>query len=263
MSNNAQMIGSDYFGGLIGYSENSKIIGSVFSGNLNSSGHEVGGIAGRASNKSSIESCRSLAGEASGSASVGGICGYLLSNSSIEKCYTTINLNGTNHNVGGLVGYAEDSDISNSYTTEITVNGKGDSDGGIVGCLNNSNVEYCYSRAKVTGMDSVGGIAGKKGEGSVTISHCAALNSTLTGSNKDNVNKIIGQGNDTVLTNCYSLESLKFEYTGASGSNSNYIHVASPLDGKKANTLSDVFKNITLDPSIWATNTNDAYPVLK
>lgn len=261
LGNNVQMVGSDYFGGLVGYSANSKITGSEFSGNLNSSGHEVGGIVGRASDKSSIESCHSLNGATSGKSCVGGICGNLLSNSSVVKCYTTTNLNGSTDKVGGLVGKAEDSDISNSYTTEITVTGKADSDGGIVGYLNNSNVEYCYSRAKVTGMDSVGGIAGKKGEGSVAITGCAALNPTLTGSNKDNVNKIIGQGSDAVLTKCYSIKSMKFEFNGAYGNN--YSHEASTLDGKEGNTVSEIFSYIALDPTVWVTNANAEYPVLK
>ena len=258
LSNNSKIIGSNCIGGLVGHVDSSEVLKSSFDGIVNASGNEIGGIAGRASN-SSIESSSSLNGSISGYSNIGGLCGNLSSNSSLNKCCSTSDVAGSADNIGGLVGRSENSDILNSYNTEINIDNKADCCGGIVGYIKDSTIEYCYSRASVSGNDSVGGLAGMA-EGSVTISNSAALNKELTGTNKDNLNKILGNGDPTV-NNSYSLESTEINFIGT---DSSYKHTANQLlDGQEQKTVSSIFDSIVLDSNVWNTATDDYFPTLK
>ena len=253
--NDAELIGSDQIGGLVGYSENSKIQSSNFYGIIKASSMEVGGIAGKASN-STITKCSSEEGSASGSMNIGGICGNLISNSTIEKCYSNINVSGAADNVGGLVGRSENSSIVDSFGNDTLVKCSANCCGGLVGLIKDSEIESSYSRATVSGKDSVGGIAGMS-EGSVTISKTAALNTELAGTNKDNLNKILGKGNPTI-TNSYSLANMKISFVGGSDS---YKHTHTTLDGTEKNTTAEIVSNLMLNNNIW--NLSGEYPVHK
>ena len=253
--NEAELIGSDQIGGLVGYSENSIIQNSKFYGVIKASSMEVGGIAGKASN-STITKCSSEEGSASGSMNIGGICGNLISNSTLEKCYSNINVSGAADNVGGLAGNSENSNIVNSYVTNVSVKSSADKCGGLVGLIKDSEIESSYSRAAVSGKDSVGGIAGMS-EGSVTISKSAALNTELAGTNKDDLNKILGKGNPTI-TNSYSLANMIISFVGGSDS---YKHTHTTLDGTEKNTTAEIVSNLMLNNNIW--NLSGEYPVHK
>ncbi len=257
---NAELGGSDLIGGLVGYSENSKITGSKFYGIIKASSMDVGGIVGKASN-STISKCASVEGSASGSMDIGGICGNLVSNSIVEQCYSSLNISGAAHNVGGLVGNAENSSIINTYVTNKDVDSSGNCTGGLVGLMKNSELAYSYSLASVAGADSVGGLVGMA-SGSVTIRNSAALNSELAGTNKDNLNKIAGKGNPTI-TNSYSLSKMTISFVGTQSESDSYQHKTNSLDGKEKDKIGVIISNLALDESIWNLSKNNDYPEFK
>ncbi len=262
LMNKSEINGSDRVGGLVGYSENSKITNSKFYGTIKAASFNVGGIVGEASN-SIIEKCYSLDGSASGSTNIGGICGSLSDKSSITQCYSQLHLLADSNYAGGLVGASYDSEVINSYFTNSDISGKADGNGGLIGSMTASTIEYCYSKSNVSGLDAVGGLVGIADNKSV-IKNSAALNSTLIGTNKENTNKIVGKGNCTI-TNCYSLSTTQFAFTGndPSNPNNNYVHEKNDKDGIVKTQASDIFKNIVLNSSIWNLNSNNGLPVLK
>ncbi|MBR4569535.1 MAG: Ig-like domain-containing protein [Candidatus Riflebacteria bacterium] len=256
--NKVELVGSDQIGGLVGYSEASKIQESNFSGVIKASSKEVGGIVGKASN-STISKCSSLEGSASGSMDIGGVCGNLIDNSLIEECSSSIDVTGAANNVGGLVGNSNNSSIINSFITDKAVKSSADCCGGLVGYIKDSSIESCYSRASVSGKDSVGGLAGLS-EGSTTFSKSAALNTELAGTNKDNLNKVLGKGSHTI-TQCYSLSNMTISFVGAKADSDSYQHKHNELDGEEKDSVSAIVSNLLLDTSIW--NTGSTYPVHK
>ena len=258
LSNSAELGGSDQIGGLVGYCEDSKIINSDFTGVIKASSKEVGGIVGKASN-STISKCATLEGSASGSMNIGGVCGSLIDNSLIEECSSSIDVTGAADNVGGLVGNSENSSIVNSYVTDKTVKCSADCSGGLVGFIKDSSIESCYSRAPVSGKDSVGGLAGMS-EGSTTFTKSAALNTELAGTNKDNLNKVLGKGSPTI-NSCYSLANMTITFVGTQAGSDSYQHKHNDLDGKEESSVSSIVNKLLLDTSIW--NTGSSYPVLK
>ena len=92
------------------------------------------------------------------------------------------------------------------------MNSSADCCGGLVGLAKSSSIDFCYSRAKVSGKDSVGGLVGFS-EGSATISNSAALNEELAGTNKDNLNKVLGNGK-TTINNTFSLSNMAISVVG-------------------------------------------------
>ena len=257
LTNNAELGGSDLIGGLVGYSENSKIQNSDFYGIIRASTNDVGGIVGKASN-SEIIRCRSKEGAASGSTDIGGICGELTSNSVIDQCVSQISVTGAENNVGGLVGNLDNSTVTNSYVGDVVIKSSADCSGGLIGYMKDSLLDYTFSRSSVSGKDSVGGLVGL-GEGSVTIRNSAALNIELAGSNKDNLNKVLGKGNPTI-TNCYSLSKMIISFVGTQADTESYQHAHNKLDGTEKSKIKDIVKNLLLDTSIW--NTTNEYPSL-
>ncbi len=259
LANGAEFNGSDQVGGLVGYSEDSKIQTSKFYGVIKASSAEVGGIVGKASN-SLISKCASADGSASGSMNIGGICGNLIANSSIEECFSSIDVSGAANNVGGLVGNSENSNIIDSYVTDTTVKSSANHSGGLVGLIKDSSMEYCYSRANVIGQDSVGGLAGLS-EGSITIKNSAALNNELSGTNKDNLNKILGQGDSKGINNSFSLQKMTINFVGTKSDSDSYKHTHTALDGTEKASSAIIVPLLNLDTSIW--NTSSQYPVHK
>ena len=188
---------------------------------------------------------------------IGGVCGSMVSDSVIEQCSSSINVTGAANNVGGLAGSLENSSIINSYVTDKVINSSADCTGGLVGYMKDSEIESSYSRATVSGKDSVGGVAGLA-EGSTTINKSAALNNELAGTNKDNLNKILGKGNASI-TNCYSLAKMTITFVGSNADS--YKHTYNKLDGTEKNSANDIVSSLLLDQSIW--NFSNQYPELK
>ena len=190
--------GKNYVGGVVGYNDGGTVTGCIFSGSDSVSGEwYVGGIAGR--NNGTVKNCYST-GQVNGSADsndVGGVVG--LNHGTVENCYNTGSVSGKNY-VGGVVGYNNGGSVTNSYNTGAgTVTGTGDYVGGVVGDNGSSaSVENCYNTGSVSGLDSVGGVAG--------LNHGSVKNCYNTGkvSGGAGVGGVVGYNSSTV-ENCYNI----------------------------------------------------------
>jgi hypothetical protein len=69
------------------------------------------------------------------------------------------NINSAIGDVGSLAGYFGDGTISNCYSDSGSVSGYGNV-GGLLGTINNGSITNCHSSTTVSGMESVGGLAG-------------------------------------------------------------------------------------------------------
>ncbi len=177
----AQLIGFEYIGGLVGYSSSSNFNNNHTTGDFsglrnNTGGDRVGGLIGYC-NDSNITNSQSN-GNVNGTYSTGGLIGYLRY-STVTNSNATGNVNGLDHFVGGLVGYSYSSTISISLSTGNVV-GRG-STGGIVGYSYYSNITDSFSTGIIAGRDSSGSTTESGGIGG-----------------------FVGRSNYLIISNCYA-----------------------------------------------------------
>ncbi len=161
--NNAQIIGGEYTGALVGWSTNGLIINCHVNGVVQGTSR-VGGLVGHAFTSSIEQSSANVdvTGTASNSQSIGGLVGNS-QNSSFSKCYATGNVTGigaSSRRLGGLAGRAWEGDsFVDSYATG---NVSGNTEiGGLIGYLrNNGTITNSYSTGEVSGNTRVGGLLG-------------------------------------------------------------------------------------------------------
>ncbi|MDR0724405.1 MAG: hypothetical protein LBF59_00160 [Prevotellaceae bacterium] len=155
--------GSDYVGGVCGYSFKSLIINCSNASSV-SGDSDVGGICG-GSDSVIIAACYNT-GLVSGNSNVGGVCGHSVS---ITACYNTGSVSG-NSNVGGVCG--------SSY----------------------HSVTACYNTGSVSGNSNVGGVCGYLGYGSITACYWKDVPDDDaaygTGSSASNANATIFDGSN-------------------------------------------------------------------
>ena len=143
--------GTDYVGGLVGYSSSGAISNCYSSGSV-SGDSDVGGLVG--SNGGTINNCHST-GSVSGTRSyVGGLAGENYSGT-ISNCYSTGSVSGTGYYVGGLVG-------KNGYYYFYC-----DPESGCWEENHPAWIYKCYSTGKVSGGFEVGGLVGVHEAGEV------------------------------------------------------------------------------------------------
>jgi len=165
----ANITGSVYVGGLVGYSAGS-VSGSYSTGSVTGAGMYVGGLIGYGGGSSSVVNSYSTVNASSTGFNVGGLIGYII-HGSVSNCYATGRVNGPTA-VGGLIGQLDsNSSLMNSYATG-DVNGAG-SVGGLVGySYRGDSVVSSYSSGSVTGSSNyVGGLVGQLSNGSVSNSY--------------------------------------------------------------------------------------------
>ncbi len=174
----ADIKGSYFVGGLVGYSRNSTIKNSYTTGMVTGTDREVGGLVGtiytQSNGNSYIENSYSSA-EVKGTYNIGGLVGSNNANNgtaSITNSYATGKVTGTSHTIGGLVGYNNTGEegtasITNSYATGV-VSGA-DNVGGLVGRnqaytqmeSGTASISNSYALGSVSGTGSnVGGLVG-------------------------------------------------------------------------------------------------------
>lgn len=156
--NNIIVNGSDYTGGLVGYSQNSMIENCHVSGDL-SGNVNIGLLAGRAISPmyEYINNCTS-SGNINGAISVGGLIGEAGGNITNSGSSASVN---AIENVGGLIGksFLTFFSIQGSYSSG-TVSGQVRV-GGLIGyTLMNQSIIDCYSTSNVTGETDTGGLVG-------------------------------------------------------------------------------------------------------
>ncbi|WP_409226792.1 GLUG motif-containing protein [Gudongella sp. SC589] len=93
--------GTQYVGGLAGYSGYGEIRFTYASGDVSGSSQSVGGLVGSAQDTAINDSY--AMGPVTGGSYIGGLAGYLSVGSSVTNCYSTGRVNGSSY-VGGLIG---------------------------------------------------------------------------------------------------------------------------------------------------------------
>lgn len=182
-----------YVGGVVGYMTNytdnsAVIIGCRNEGSIDggTTGENVGGVVGGASNSPGISNCANT-GNISGKASIGGIAAT--ASIPITACYNTGKITGASSRVGGIVGYSS-SKVTNCYNTGA-VAGAGKAGykdvpegvGGIVGQLYNSSngaVAACLNSGTVTSEIYGGALVGSKNAVAAAVSGSYALAGSCT-----------------------------------------------------------------------------------
>lgn len=162
---NANILGFEKVGGLVGESVTSTIDRSYSNTYVHASKH-VGGLVGE-SNSSSITNSYAV-GKVDGEwSNIGGLIGNSFL-STIDTCYATGDVFTTLRRVGGLIGQTEGDQISNTYATgdvtAIRYGGGVGSTGGLIGLMRNSILENSYAANNLVfgtyKASSVGGLIG-------------------------------------------------------------------------------------------------------
>ena len=215
-SNTGNVSGNKQTGGVAGYASNSSTISSCYNTGNVSGDKNTGGVAGYARISSTISNCYNT-GNVSGNEFTGGVAGYASNSSTISSCYNTGNVSGDNY-TGGVAGYAGPSSIiSSCYNTgDVTGNATENESniGGIAG-ITFGTIDNCYNTASITGnVGAVGGILGQIGVGtsgvSTDIKNCYNLG-TISGN--DFIGGIIGWTSETkalgTIENNYNAGEIK------------------------------------------------------
>ena len=156
---NSYIQGTNYVGGIVGYTSNARIINCYNTG-IVVGDNFVGGVVGE--NALSAVNNSYNTGDVIGSSSVGGVVGWNYVQSTVNNSYNIGNVTGSS-SVGGVVGNNQmASTVNNSYNIG-NVTGNDDYVGGVVGCNSLSTVSYCYYGGNCA--SSVGGINGSDVDG--------------------------------------------------------------------------------------------------
>lgn len=212
--------------------------------NINSTSNEIG-VLSKSLSYSLLKNVHIVSGKISGNDKVGGIAGYL-NQSNIKECTVNINVNATGNRIGNFAGELDNSMVQDSYTLGNVV-GRQDV-GGFAGYAENTSIENCFSAVKVEAKSSgSGGFIGRSAIGSNVIKVRLANNvsfgdtinaykfdgrsdserikkyennyeyeeslglSTLERTGIDFSNKISVVSTDTIKTNKFYLETLKWD----------------------------------------------------
>lgn len=153
--------GWGYTGGIIGSLFPGAMLIDVYNKGSVQGANGTGGIVGYASSNVFISKARNI-GDVSGSSNVGGIIGDSSSNGerSISQSFNKGDITGTSSKVGGLVGSHRDgSTISDSYSTGAVTGVN--SVGGIAGYVYNSGIKRSFASGNVNATGSnAGGLFG-------------------------------------------------------------------------------------------------------
>lgn len=152
------------YSGLFGYVDSNGEIRNVrFSGDV-SGGSATGGLVGSLRDFAAIRNSYASGNVTSTGSNVGGLVGQVTTASGpvvIENSYATGGVTAVSgDNVGGLVGGLASSEVTNSYSTGAV---NGDTDvGGLVGSVtgSTSTISYTWTSSSVTGNTNVGGLIG-------------------------------------------------------------------------------------------------------
>jgi hypothetical protein len=198
--------GNNYVGGIIGYYvSESGILQNCYSTCDVNGNNYVGGLAGLALNAWYMEIVNSYStGDVSGNDYVGGLIGYVSEMATwITGCYSTSEVSGNNY-VGGLIGSIEwNAYLRNSYASGNVI---GDYYvGGLIGTTHSVWIGNLYSTGNVEGIDHVGGLIGEHWRSSVTNSYSVGY---VTGTN--DVGGLIGTSTSDGYFNSEVIQSSSF-----------------------------------------------------
>lgn len=154
------------FGGFIGNSVGTFTSNHATGDVTSTGGGSGGGFAGGVweSSTGTVFQKNYATGDVTGTTNLGGLIGYIGGNLTMTNCYATGNIGTStqlNQKYGGLVGFTTD---NSSYSNSITI----------------SN---CYSTGNVEPSFAGGGLIGRIGLATVSVSNCAAWGSSVTAHN--------------------------------------------------------------------------------
>ena len=177
---NANVIGTDSIGGIVGSAElsntNCMIEDCIFNGTLKATGKDIGGICGKFTKDGRIHYCINY-GSVEGRENVGGVAGaanygeMTQSRTFLNRCVNVGAVTGTT-DVAGIVGFMHGDD---DYYVQVTscanygsIQGGSSTTGGIVGLISHTKGRIYYSvnhgTVHSTGACRTGGIIGKMGK---------------------------------------------------------------------------------------------------
>jgi hypothetical protein len=204
---NANISGSNYTGGLVGYQLDGTIDNSYSTGSIDASSY-VGGLVGLSNGDfSNSYSTASV----SGVSFVGGLSGNL--NRIISNSYTTGSVAGSGNYVGGLVGSSVGI-INNSYSIG-NITGSG-SVGGLVG-IAGGTISNSYATGNVYSSSSyAGGLVGRQSYDGGTISNSySIIDGAVSGADK--VGALVGYTPlGSTITNSYAIVETSAIVNGSS-----------------------------------------------
>lgn len=248
-------------GGIIGYIEENTNIKNCYNiGKIECTANYIGGIAGYIKNGEIIVKNSYNNAYIEGKDYVGGVVGYIGTGElTVENCYNSAYVGGRN-NIGGIIGQHKSNATAKKCYNSGEIIAKSYNAGGIVG-TGAYKIEDCYNIGKIKGGNA-GGITGYLSKG--LISNCyniGEIDGTIKGS-------IVGQHNDSdsILTNCYSLDTLNLNTVGRDigneGGKTSAVKgeaVVKTAEEMKSQTMADLLGNTNWK---YDSNKNQGYPVL-
>ncbi len=209
---NAVVMGKGHVGGLIGYSNSTKIRieNNHVEGTISGTENYVGGIAGYLKRPEIMFRMNSTSGLVIGRAHVGGLIGYAKGGDAlINDNHSKSSVEGSRSTIGGLIGTVIGGRTRiEGNTSSGNVFGKNNV-GALIGRFgsNNGVVTKNYATGEVTGKNRTGGLIGRITPKKATIENNYSSGAT---SGTKNVGGLIGHvtGADNVLRHNYSSSSL-------------------------------------------------------
>lgn len=190
--------GKEAVGGIVGWC-NGKVTGCSVTGTSTVTGtNGVAGIAANIRSTSEVSGCTNYA-TINGAGNSGGIVGYMADAGKIERCTNRGAVNSTGWTVGGVLGSCNNSGgkVLGCQNFASVTSTQGNVGGIVGGAANGMEINASSSpspsvitrnEGAVSGTQSVGGIIGRLGGGSVA---CSTNTGTVTGSS-NNVGGIVG-----------------------------------------------------------------------
>jgi hypothetical protein len=222
----------------------------------------VGIIAGIITNSTITNSYTK--GSVSGRNSVGGMVGFVYTDAKIARSYSSANVYGAWDGVGGIAGTMQGVGVSagsalitDSYTTG-NVSGAASWVGGIAGNVQRQAViNNCYAKGDISGVSSVGGIAGRVYYMS-NITNNAAINGLVAGTyaGSSYLGAIVGENGSVSTANNIIKNNFALDTIGIAGGSA--LKTKSELQVQQ--TYSDNTDNDGLGGLGWNFGNNDANP---
>ncbi len=288
VSGTVSVSGSSYIGGVVGRNNGGTIENCHNTATVSESGSgndiRIGGVVGW-NDKGTVKNC-SNTGKVSGEGSVGGVVGENSGIGTVANCYNTGEVSGDDNPAGGVVGENGGTVENCSNTGKVSGTGgmqapaggvvgwnytggtvkncsntgtvSGNSYvGGVVGYNDSSTVANCYNTGKVTGSgDYVGGVVGKNSYGG-TVTNCYNIGEV---NGQSSVGGVVGENDNSTVTNCYYQQSEGVSGIGSPESNENAD--SKDVGAFKSGEVAWLLQNNQAD-SVWGQDlTTDSYPQL-
>ncbi|WP_176594396.1 MBG domain-containing protein [Sphingobium sp. EM0848] len=167
---NANIIGGDNAGGLIGATANCGFCGAV-----------------KISNSF-------VTGTVAGQNNVGGLIGGSAMNTFVDGSHSTASVTGSGNRIGGLIGSAYHAIVTRSFATgNVTAANNSSEVGGLIGWHDYGSIDQSYASGNVVAGSGAQFVGGLTGTNWVSVTRSYALGDVIAGSGSDSVGGFVGQ----------------------------------------------------------------------